>query len=131
MAYDLIVANGEGPEQITLAAAAKCGQLIGYSSGWKLSNAATGTAIPAEFIAGQSGAIGDVITVWRRCTLWDRDAPFTAGSLYWVDEAGGPGGITATMPSTTGDIQQSVGIAVSTERVTVDLNNGYGIRKIA
>jgi hypothetical protein len=131
MAYDPIIENGSQPVEITLAAAAKVGQLLGYSTGWKLSNAATGTAIAAELIAGQSGVIGDKITAYRRCTLWDRDAPFTAGSLYYVDEAAGPGGIVTTMPTTTGDIQQCVGIAVSTERVLVDLHFGYGIRKIA
>ncbi len=130
MAYDLIVENGSQPVQIVLAEAAKCGQLLGYSSGWKLSNAATGTAIAAELVAGQSGVVGDTITAYRRCTLWDRDAPFTAGSLYYVDEAAGPGGITATMPVTSGDIDQMVGIAVSTERVVVDLHCGQDIRKI-
>jgi len=129
MAYDLIIENGTQPVQITLAAAAKVGQLLGYSTGWKLSNATAGTAIAAELIAGQSGVIGDQITAYRRCTLWDRDAPFTAGSLYYVDKTTA-GGITATMPPTSGDIDQMVGIAVSTERVIVDLHCGQDIRKI-
>jgi len=129
MAYDPVVENAEFPMQITLAAAVKAGELLGYSSGWVKSNAAAGTAIAAELIAGQNGVIGDKITAYRSAVLWDRDAPFTAGALYYVDKTTA-GGITATMPPTAGDIDQMVGIAVSTERVIVELHCGQDIRKI-
>ena len=129
MAYDLIVENGLQPVQITLAVAVKPGELLGYSSGWKKSNATVGTAIPAELIAGQAGAIGDKITCFRRAVLWDRDAPFTEGTIYYTDETTA-GGVTTTKPVTTNDIQQMLGIAVSTERLIVDCHFGGGIRTL-
>jgi len=131
MAYDLIVENGSQPVQVTLAAACKPGQLLGYSSGWKLANATVGTAIPAELIAGQAGAIGDKITCFRRAVLWDRDAPFTEGSLYYLDETTAGGVIiVGSLPATTGDINQMLGIAVSTERLIVDCHCGQEARKL-
>ena len=122
MAHDIAVENGQQPVHVTLAAAVKPGELIGYSSGWVKSNAAVGTAIPAELIAGQRGEIGETITCYRRAVLWDRDAPFVEGSGCWLGETGNgeAGGVTSTVPTTIGDIQQMLGVATSTERLIVD-----------
>ena len=129
MAYDLVLESA-GPHGLTLTLGGsgvsyKPGDLIGYSSGWVMALATVTTIVDAEFIVGQKGVSGDVVTVYKRATLFDRDAPFTAGSVYYTGETGngGAGGITATKPTTTGDLEQKVGIAISTERVVVDLSN--------
>jgi hypothetical protein len=136
MAVDVILENAEIPVQITLGGSAvsyKPGDLIGYSSGWVKALATVSSIVNAELIVGQKGVSGDVITCFRRAVLWDRDAPYTAGSKYWLGETGNGelGGITATKPSTTGDREQCVGIAVSTERVIVDLHDPAGANDIA
>ena len=56
------VLEGMLPMKITLAGAGVAGDPIMYSTGWKLAdNTAT---VPAVLIAGEDGAIGDIITAY-------------------------------------------------------------------
>jgi len=135
MAYDVILENGQMPVQVTLGGTAisyKPGDLIGYSSGWVKALATVTTIVDAWLIVGQRGVTGDVVTCFRRAVFWDRDAPYTAGSKYWLGETGNgeAGGITATKPTTTGDREQCVGCAISTERVIVECADPAGAADI-
>lgn len=56
------VLEGIAPVKITLAGAVKAGDCLGYDSGWKLS--ASETTIQPLLVAGEDGAIGDVITAY-------------------------------------------------------------------
>jgi len=55
---------GMFPSKVTLAAACKRGDLLGYSSGWKLADANSGPVYPS-CIAADDGVIGDKIQTWR------------------------------------------------------------------
>lgn len=111
-----LVKEGVSPVKITLAGAVKCGDPIGYASGWKLAASAT-VAFPV-LIAGQDGVSGDVITAYPLAvvevvtTLANAATPgeivaVTDGGLYSAQGAGlpdvgivtaiGPGSLTATL----------------------------------
>jgi len=55
---------GMFPSKVTLAAACKRGDLLGYSAGWVLADANTGPVYPS-CIAADDGVIGDKIQTWR------------------------------------------------------------------
>ena len=56
------IVEGSLPMKITLAGAVVAGDPIMYSTGWK--KAANTSGAPAVLIAGEDGAIGDVITAY-------------------------------------------------------------------
>jgi hypothetical protein len=56
------ILEGVCPIKITLAGAVVAGDPIMYSSGWKKADNTSGA--PAVLIAGEDGAIGDVITAY-------------------------------------------------------------------
>ena len=56
------VLEGIAPVKITLAGAVVAGDCVGYSTGWKLS--ASATTVQPLLVAGEDGAIGDVITAY-------------------------------------------------------------------
>lgn len=129
MADDIVLENAE-PQNLTVTLGGsnvsyKPGELLGYSSGWVKALATVGSIVDAEFICGGYGKSGDTVPVYRRAIFYDPDAPYTTGAVYYVGETGNgeAGGITATKPSTTGDLEQKVGIAISTSRVVVELSN--------
>ena len=117
-----------GPEAptVTLAEACVRGDVLGYSSGWKLALATVGTAIQGRLVALQDGAIGDVIPVSPnpvvKYTLGATKL-MTAGGYVYVADGDVFGLITQTMPdSTSGDAQTIIGIALSTTEVLFFLN---------
>jgi hypothetical protein len=56
------ILEGSCPMKITLAGAVVAGDPIMYSTGWK--KAANTAGAPAVLIAGEDGAVGDVITAY-------------------------------------------------------------------
>jgi len=78
---------GMFPDKVTLAAACKKGDLLGYSTGWKLADADTGP-IYASCIAAIDGAIGDTIPVWR-AALVDGFAGGTPDADLYLSNTGG------------------------------------------
>ena len=60
------VEQGILPAKVTLAEACVVGDLLTYNSGWKLAAPNTATEV---FVAGESGAIGDKITVYAAAIL--------------------------------------------------------------
>lgn len=61
------VLEGVCPVKVTLAGAVQAGDPLKYSSGWKL--ATNESAKPAVLIAGEPGAIGDVITAYALAVI--------------------------------------------------------------
>jgi len=121
MPRDPIIEAGFQPTHVTLGGAEatvyKPGELIGYSGGWVKADAAAG--IEAHYIVGQAGVAGEQITVYRSVNLIDWDEPFTPGSRIWLSRTT-PGGWTHTMPSTTGDLIQCLGVASSASQAQLN-----------
>ena len=113
--------RGTEPQTVVLAEACKAGDVLGYSSGWKRALATTGTAIQGRLVALQDGAIGDVIPVSPNPVVSGYTGA-TAGNYVYVAESTDNGQITETAPSTTGDCDTIIGIALSATKVLFFLN---------
>jgi len=111
-----IIKEGHIPVKITFAEACMVGDLLGYSSGWKRALATTGVAIHARLVAGQSGATGDVITAYGDVVISNVSGAPPGGSMY-LAEGTDYGQTTDTAPSTTGDINAPIGIALSATEI--------------
>ncbi len=61
------VLEGVCPVKITLAEAVAAGDPLKYSSGWKLATNESGK--PAVLIAGEDGAVGDIITAFGMAVI--------------------------------------------------------------
>jgi len=107
-----IIEQGEGLVRVTLAEACKAGDILGYSSGWKRALATTGTAVQGRLVAGEAGAIGDVITAYRRAVVSGYSGG-TAGSAVYVAEGSDNGQVTETQPTTSGDCDTLIGYMAS------------------
>jgi len=107
------------PGKVTLAEACKCGDALGYSSGWKRALATVGTAITTRVIALKDGAIGDEIPVSPHAVVSGFTGA-TLGSPVYQDEGTNNGGYTQTAPSTTGDVNKIIGYALSATVVQFD-----------
>ncbi len=105
----------------------KRGDLIGYSSGWKLANAFGSTTvdpIPAQYIALETcygdGAVA--IDVCKAATFTDLDLPYTADTDQWLyGHATATGGHTETRPTTALYLRQKVGRSLTTGKTRIDL----------
>ena len=112
-----------GPEAptVTLAEACVRGDVLGYSSGWKLALATVGTAIHGRLVALQDGAVGDVIPVSPNPVVSGYTGA-TAGAYIYVAEGSDSGQVTETAPTTGGDCNVIIGIALSATKVLFFLN---------
>ena len=101
------VLEGMLPIKVTLAGAVVAGDPLMYSTGWKL--AANTSGKPAVLIAGEDGAIGDIITAYGMAII---ECAHTAANVPTMGEqvAVADAGIYA--PDNTGlqDIGYVVGI---------------------
>ena len=113
-----------GPQapMVTLAEACKRGDVLGYSTGWKLALATVGTAIQGRVVALADGAIGDEIPVSPNPVVSGYTGA-TPGGYVYVAEGTDSGQITQTAPSTTGDCNTIIGIALSATEVLFFLNS--------
>jgi len=75
------VLEGMLPCKITLAGAVSAGDPVMYDSGWKL--AANTATKPAVLIAGEDGAIGDVITAYAMAIV---ECTHTLGNVPTMGE---------------------------------------------
>ena len=112
------VHEGHLPKVITLAEAANPGDLLGYSSGWKLADASTGVAIGARLVALQKGAIGDEIGAVAIAKVDGFTGATVGGKMYASETAGD---YTQAEPTDVGDLVQCVGYAVSATEALVSL----------
>lgn len=102
------------PQKITLGAACKAGDALGYDSGWKLALATTSSVVQLRCVAGEDGASGDIITAYfGPCVLGgERFTGATAGALIYVAEGSASGDYTETIPSTSGDATTQAGLVL-------------------
>ncbi len=107
-----IILQGIAPVQITLADTVEVGDMLGYSSGWVRALATTGSVVDARLVAGQAGVSGDIIIAYPFAVIGGLTG-MTAGNSVYVAEAALKGEVTATAPSTTGDVNAPIGISLS------------------
>ncbi len=112
--------GGTQPPTITLGEACEVGDILGYSSGWKRALATTGTAIQGRLVALRSGASGDVIPVATEAVISGVSGA-TTGSPVYVAEGTSYGETTQTAPTTTGDVNVPIGLALSDTVILVKL----------
>jgi len=101
------------------------GHVLGYSSGWKLALAATGSVVQGRLIAlGVSTLddeeLGDTIPATRDAVVGGFTG-LTPGGLVYVSETNA-GEITQTIPTDSGDATTAIGIALSVTEILFFLN---------
>lgn len=114
--------RGTEPEKVTLAEDVKCGDVLGYSSGWKRALATTGSVIQGRVVALADGKNGDEVSVSANPVVGGYSGA-TVGGYVYVDEGANNGRITQTAPSTGGDANTIIGIALSATKVMFFLNS--------
>ena len=108
-----------GKRKVTLNGAVTAYSLIAHNgTNWVDADASDKT-LPAQLLALQDGASGDVIEAAPYVVLYDADAPYTQNALQYLSETAGA--VTQTRPTTIGSLRQRVGHAVSTDTVVFDM----------
>ena len=114
--------RGTEPQTVTLAEACKVGDVLGYSTGWKRALATVGTAIQGRVVALRDGASGEEVPVSANPVVGGYTGA-TAGNYVYVAEGTDYGKITETAPTTTGDCNVIIGVALSETKVMFFLNS--------
>ena len=114
--------RGTEPQKVTLAEDCKCGDVLGYSSGWKRALATTGSVIQGRLVALTDGKSGGETPVSANPVIGGYSGA-TAGGYIYVDEGSNNGQITQTAPSTSGDANTIIGMALSATEVMFFLNS--------
>lgn len=114
-----------GPEAptITLADTVKRGDILGYSSGWKRAIATAGGVIQGRLIALADGSGGEIIPVSHVAHIGGYSGATPGGYVYVNEGSGNDGTVTQTAPSTSGDANTIIGIALSATEILYFLNN--------
>ena len=114
--------RGTEPQKVTLAEDSKSGDVLGYSSGWKRALATTGSVIQGRLVALAEGKSGDEIPVSANPVIGDYSGA-TPGGYVYVAEGADNGQVTQTAPSTSGDANTIIGVALSATKVMFFLNS--------
>ena len=114
--------RGTEPGKVTLAEDCKCGDVLGYSSGWKRALATTGSVIQGRLVALVDGKNGEEVPVSSGPVVSGYSGA-TPGGYVYVDEGSNNGQVTQTAPSTSGDANTIIGIALSATEVLFFLNS--------
>ena len=114
--------RGTEPGKVTLAGDCKCGDVLGYSSGWKRALATTGSVIQGRLVALADGVSGGEVPVSANPVVGDYSGA-TPGGYVYVAEGSDNGQITQTAPSTSGDANTIIGVALSATKVMFFLNS--------
>jgi len=114
--------RGTEPEKVTLAEDCKCGDVLGYSSGWRRALATTGSVIQGRLVALADGENGGEVPVSGNPVIGNYSEA-TPGGYVHVAEGSDNGQITQTAPSTSGDADTIIGIALSATEVMFFLNS--------
>jgi hypothetical protein len=114
--------RGTAPGKVTLAEDCKAGDILGYSAGWKRALAAVGSVIPGRLVALRTGLSGEDVPVSADPVVGGYTGA-TIGSPVYVDESTNNGKVTQTAPSTSGDANTIIGVALSATEVQFFLNS--------
>ena len=114
--------RGTEPGKVTLAENCKAGDVLGYSSGWKRALATAGSVIQGRLVALADGKNGEEVPVSANPVLGGYSGA-TVGSYAYVAEGSNNGQITQTAPSTSGDANTIIGLAISATEVMFFLNS--------
>ena len=114
--------RGTEPEKVTLAEDCKGGDVLGYSSGWKRALATTGSVIQGRLVALADGESGGEVPVSANPVVGGYSGA-TPGGYVYVAEGSDNGQITQTAPSTSGDANTIIGVALSASEVMFFLNS--------
>ena len=112
-----IIKEGRNPVKLTLSAGVKVGDLIGDSSGTWVEADADAPVMP-QFIAGEDGASGDIITAYKQALIGG--VTCALGDLIYSSTTAGQYTSTAT------GVSLPIGIAVSTTEIFIDLQYPVG-----
>ena len=120
----IILDSGRGtePGKVTLAEDCECGDVLGYSSGWKRALATTGSVIQGKLVALSDGKNGEKVPVSPSPVVGGYSGA-TLGGYVYVDEGSNNGQVTQTAPSTGGDADTIIGVALSVTEVLFFLNS--------
>ncbi len=120
----VILDSGRGtePQKVTLAEDCKCGDVLGYSSGWKRALATTGSVIQGRLVALADGESGEEVPVSANPVIGDYSGA-TPGGYVYVAEGSDNGKITETAPTDSGDANTIIGIALTATMVMFFLNS--------
>ena len=104
---------------------------VGSDSGIYLACASNTAAMPAPFIAANSGTAGAAAILLRSGLMknnsWTWNVGGTNGAI-WVSNVGTTGNtLTQTQGTNTGNVIQLVGQAMSAESILVELSPDYGV----
>ncbi|HZT08591.1 MAG TPA: hypothetical protein VFC51_16330 [Chloroflexota bacterium] len=122
MASSPTILHASGVTRVTLGASVSCnvGDLIGFDgSNWVLADA--DARVAAEFVAMETQPAGGSVAVCQAGVLYDPDAPFTAGSSYYLSTTAGSYAPTPPAASATLTILQRVGKAVTTDTLAFNV----------
>ena len=114
--------RGTEPAKVTLAEDCKCGDVLGFSSGWKRALATTGSVIQGRLVALVDGKNGEEVPVSANPVIGGYSGA-TPGGYVYVAEGSNNGQITQTAPSTSGDANTIIGVALSATEVVFFLNS--------
>ena len=114
--------RGTEPEKVTLAEDCKCGDVLGYSSGWKRALATAGSVIQGRLVALTDGESGAEVPVSANPVIGGYTGA-TVGGYVYVAEGSNNGKVTQTAPSTSGDANTVIGVALSATEVMFFLNS--------
>lgn len=114
--------RGTEPGKVTLAEDCKCGDVLGYSSGWKRALATTGSVIQGRLVALADGRSGEGVPASASPVIGGYSGA-TAGGYVYVAEGTDNGEITQTAPSTSGDANTIIGVALYATEVMFFLNS--------
>ncbi len=120
----IVMDSGRGtePGKVTLAENCKRGDVLGYSSGWKRALATQGSVIQGRLVALTDGQSSDEVPVSANPVIGGYSGA-TPGGYVYVAEGSNYGQITQTAPSTSGDANTIVGVALSATEVMFFLNS--------
>jgi len=113
---------GPAAPSVTLAAACREGDILGYSSGWKPALATVSSVIQGRLVALKGGASGEVIPVSHTAVVKGYSGA-TPGNPVYVAEGAGNGQVTETAPSTSGDANTIIGIVLAADTILFFLNS--------
>lgn len=108
--------------KVTLAAAVVKGDVLGYSSGWVLALATVGTAIQGRLVALEDAASGAQCRVSPNPIVSGYTGA-TPGNYVYVAEGTDSGEITETAPTTSGDCNTIIGVALAADTVMFFINS--------